>query len=55
MSEHNFRINGDITVTGTTASFVVEIGNYEDGQVVEKTWKATKDGDAWKLSDTPLP
>jgi hypothetical protein len=55
MGKHNFRINGDINVTGTTASFVVEIGNYEDGQVVEKTWTATKVGEEWKLSDTPLP
>ena len=54
--DNKVRIISDITITGTTATFDVEITSYaESPTTVEKTWKAVKEGDKWKLSEAPMP
>jgi hypothetical protein len=54
--DHMFEISSPINVTGNTASFTVKIAKYTATDVgIEKQWKAVKEGDVWKLSETPLP
>ena len=53
-----FYVRGDITISGTTANFTAgieqQVGEAEP-TIVEKPWTAAKEGEVWKLSDTPLP
>ncbi len=50
-----FRVPDVVTVSGTTATFDVEISSYAEGSTQStKTWKAVKEGDKWKLSETPM-
>ncbi|MEZ6119326.1 MAG: hypothetical protein R3C28_22545 [Pirellulaceae bacterium] len=42
-----------IEVSGTTASFTVVVTGENDSKT-EKPWTAVKEGDAWKLKDTPV-
>jgi hypothetical protein len=54
--ENMFEITSPIEVTGNSASFTVKIAKYTaTDEFTEKQWKAVKEGDVWKLSDTPLP
>jgi hypothetical protein len=54
-SENRFEVSGPINVTGSSASFTVKMGLYTSENSVEKTWKATKEGKKWLLSEAPLP
>ena len=53
--ENYFELDGDIVVSGTSASFPVKIGSYTSEATTVKQWKAEKVGDQWLLSETPLP
>lgn len=52
--ESFFAIEGDVAVSGTTATIPVRVNSYASGPGPLVTWKATKEGDDWKLSDAPL-
>jgi hypothetical protein len=49
-----FDIDGDITVTGDTATFPIKITNYETQASSTATWKAQKVDGTWLLSDAPV-
>lgn len=50
-----FSVDGDINVTGSTATFSVKVMNYESGAEKTANWKAVKEGDKWLLSEAPVP
>jgi hypothetical protein len=52
--KYMYFIRSDITVTGNTASFTAGIEG-QDSPLAEKAWTAVKEGEEWKLVDTPLP
>jgi hypothetical protein len=53
-ADHMFDIDGDITVTGDTATFPIKITNYETQASSTATWKAQKVDGTWLLSDAPV-
>jgi hypothetical protein len=53
-AEYSFFPRSDITISGNTASFTAGMEKY-DAPLVEKQWTAVKEGDEWKLDETPIP
>lgn len=48
---------GTLKVDDTSATFtvVVQVVQGDDEEFLETEWTAVKDGNGWKLKDTPLP
>lgn len=50
-----FELDGDVTVSGDSATFPVKVGQYKSPGTAVAQWKATKVDGNWKLADAPLP
>ena len=49
-----FSVNGDVVISGTTATIPVKATSYSSGAEAIVSWTATKDGDKWKLTQAPV-